>query len=155
MSLHFILDGYNITNKFRNKPAVDLRNSRFELYKFIHENNPKGSQNNSLTIVFDGKVDVISNEAAEGINIVFSKNKSADSVIKELIESSIQPKNIVLVTDDKELVMFARSKRVGIMSVKELLAKKKYPFFKKKMRISAEEALKIDKELRKIWLNEK
>ena len=96
MSLHFILDGYNITNKFKYKPVSDLRHSRFQLYKFIQENKFKGSKNNILTVVFDGKEDVISNETAEGISIIFSKNKSADCVIMELIESSSQPKNMVL-----------------------------------------------------------
>ncbi|MDP8260680.1 MAG: NYN domain-containing protein [Candidatus Gygaella obscura] len=131
-----------------------MRHSRFQLYKFIQENKFKGSKNNILTVVFDGKEDVISNETAEGISIIFSKNKSADCVIMELIESSSQPKNMVLVTDDKELIIFARSKRVKLMPVKQLLAKKKTVIFKKKMRITTEDARKINRELRNIWLNE-
>ncbi|MFN7171154.1 MAG: NYN domain-containing protein, partial [Candidatus Omnitrophota bacterium] len=95
------------------------------------------------------------------INVVFTKTETADQYIKRLIEQKCNPKNTVVVSDDKEIRFFVRSCSGLVMTVEEFIQRRE------RLRLSSKEASpgstlkpeltytqvqKINQELRKIWL---
>ena len=124
MSLHYIIDGYNIT-KHRLFPLSSLRNKDplFLLSDLIKSKKLCGSLKNKVELVFDGYP--INSDTRSGdcqINPVFSYDISADEKIKSSIEKSTNRKNTIVVTDDREIVSFARAYHVKTVSAKEFLA---------------------------------
>ena len=157
MSLHYILDGYNIIKQLPNKDKRKVNSSRDSLSYFIKRHRPQGSRKNKVTIVFDGREDVFSNEAKTPIEIIFSKGESADDKIKKMVERSKNPKQVVVVTDDREIRFFVRYLGAKLMTVDEFLstAKDKSKETQKneeKKHIPFDVESSITDELKKIWL---
>ena len=119
MSLHFLIDGYNLIKRnsvFANKSLEDGRQA---LIAFIERNHPQGSLRNSVTIVFDGKPGMYGLPYAQEVSVVFTEYESADDLIKYRVETSKNKKEIIVVTDDKQLMLYVRSLGSGVMSVGE------------------------------------
>jgi len=117
------------------------------------------SPNNKCLVVFDGYADPASDNLADGnIEVIFSRRVSADERIKRLVELTSAPKNIIVVSDDKEIAFFVRSCGARSMSVedflgtreKKRLAGKKIP---PEPEISYTQMHKINEELRRLWLS--
>lgn len=159
MSLHYIVDGYNLIKSPLFPSCVDLKTARLFLLRFIQENKPQGSAKNKVTVVFDGRSDVYSSFLDYSCEVIFTKNESADEKIKDLVSKSKNPKNIVVVSEDKEIKFFIRSLGAHCLSIKEFL----FTSFKKKKSglddsfkpyLSQTQAQAINAELRKIWLKD-
>jgi len=157
MSLHYIIDGYNVIKNPFFPSCVDLKAARLLLLKFIQEKRPQGSAKNKVTVVFDGRSDVYSSSLDYACEVIFTKDESADEKIKHLVSISKNPKNIVVVSEDKEIKFFIRALGARSLPIKEFLfASKKN---KKhllddsfKAHLPATQAAAITAELRKIWL---
>jgi len=89
--------------------------------------------------------------------IIFSRVESADERIKKLLELIPSPRNVVVVSDDKEIKLFARSCKAKTQSVEDFLS-----FQNKQPSVSAAapepeitytQMHKINEELKKIWLS--
>lgn len=158
MSLHFILDGYNIIRRTKKFDLADLRDSRDSLINFLLIEHPEGSPKNKITIVFDGKADILYHQNKGSIKIIFSENESADDLIRKIIAKLDNKKNICLVTDDNGLALSVRSLGVKILSVADFISKAKSN--KRNFNSSAIDALSysqkdaINKELSKIWFKD-
>jgi len=154
MSLHYILDGYNIIKQMPSLTKIKLRDSRGALTSFIELYHPQGSKKNKVTIVFDGSKNVASYKHNYPFDVLFTRDESADDRIRKIIQRSKNPKNVVVVTDDKELRFFVRSLSAQTLSVSDFLSKAKGDTKKtqdeKRLSFSTKE--KITGELRKIWL---
>ena len=163
MSLFYIVDGYNVIHRsglFKNKR---LREQREAFLAFLDHNKPFGSARNRVVIVFDGSEDVFGFPAGSVFEVRFSRGQNADEEIKALVETSSHPKNIVVVTDDKELARAVRSRGAKIMATDEFLNKR--PKEKKgrgglseadlKAELNIVQRESITEELRKIWLSKK
>ena len=124
MSLQFIIDGYNVINhpgfnRLSNKHTPD---KRVEFISLIKKNNLCGSSNNKAIVIFDGhSVDLEGYDFSPVAKVIFSRNESADQRIKRIVEDSLNPKNIVVVTDDKEIVYFCKSLKAKVMPVADFL----------------------------------
>ena len=156
MSLHYILDGYNIINQVRFA-RLKLKDGRGNLIRFIEKFRPQGSRSNKVTVVFDGKKDVFSSLPRSEVKVVFSSDESADEWIKRYIERVSQPKQFVVVSDDREIKFFVRTLGAKVLSVKEFMSKvKRKPssLEKDKEPLSSDKAYKITRELEEIWLKE-
>ena len=161
MSLHYIIDGYNVIKQTPSLTKKSLKDSRLSLVKLIKEKRPQGSKNNEVTIVFDGKADLPywPKEKEIDINIVFTKNNTADDWIKNAVERTDGPRRIVVVSDDKQIRFYVRSLGAKVLGVKEFIkaaerskgAKNAEPS-DSKIELSSVEAERITEELRKIWL---
>ena len=160
MAVHYIIDGYNVINKISFLNCRKLRDSRDALLKFIDLRHPQGSRSNKITVVFDGRDGVFNFNCNYGSSIVFTKNTSADDYIKSFVEQSGNPKNIVVVSDDKDIMFYCRSKGAMIMAVIDFIKKgyKTSNTSKQKdgdfSEISYLERKKINDELSRIWLKE-
>jgi len=156
MSLHYVLDGYNIIKQLPSQSKKKLKFSRNALVQFIEGNRPQGSRKNKVTIVFDGKEDVLPYKIETSAEIIFTRKESADDNIKRIVEKSKNPKQIVVVTDDRELRFFVRRLGAKIMSVNEFISVKdkgRQKILKEdKKVIPANIEREITEELKGIWL---
>ena len=160
MSIQYIIDGYNITNhpKFTNQLPRGSLDSRSLLVQLIKKKRLCGSYRNIAWVVFDGYPDTnMESFGDNNIKVIFSRRESADSRIKKIIELVSNPKNLIVVSDDKEISFFIKSCGARPMSVEEfLVAKDKVA---DKFGNLAEEGLthaqmrKINDELKKLWLS--
>lgn len=89
--------------------------------------------------------------------VIFSRGESADERIKKLLELITNPKNVVVVSDDKEIKFYALACRAKAQSVEDFLSlQDKLPRKGAQMpaaEISCTQMHKINEELRKIWLS--
>ena len=159
MSLHYIIDGYNVIKQVSFLTGKKLRSGREGLVRFIEHYHPQGSNRNQVTLVFDGKADVSSPRFKSPVIVIFSKGESADTKIKRMVEKSKNPKRIVVVTDDKEIMFYCRSIGAALSSVREFinnstLRKKINSEYasEEKLDLDSAVAKRITEDLKKIWV---
>jgi len=134
--------------------------------------------NNQVTVVFDGHPDHFGwkgtvplssrGQSPLDIRVIFSDGCSADDQIKLMVEEDRDPKNCVVVSNDKDIFIYARSLGARVMSVEAFTGKGTVPFnsrgqspsnYKRQETggkyISLIRQEKINKELSGIWLKEK
>lgn len=165
MSLQYLLDGYNIIQQSPVLSERKLKDGREKLVRLIEAHRPQGSCNNSVTIVFDGRSGMISQQKSVTVKTIFSQGESADEKIKRIVDASKNKKRIVVVTDDKEIRFYVRALGASPISVKEFL--KKIHLTSEKSRrnierkssksqgikqISKSVECKITEELMEVWL---
>ncbi len=160
MSLQYIIDGYNITNhpKFTKQIPQRPSDSRVALINLIRMKKASCSPNNKIWVVFDGYPDAsLDNQDKGNIMVIFSRCESADERIKKLLELIPNPKNVVVVSDDKEIKFYALACRAKAQSVEDFLSLKDKLARKgvqaPEAEISYTQMHKINEELRKLWLS--
>ena len=119
MSLQYIIDAYNLINHPAFKPvSKSALNIQYALADFIRSNKLTGSKNNRLILVFDGFSPPAEEVPSQnGLLCMFSRTKEADELIKRIVEDSVCPKNIVVVSDDKKIIK-TWSRRSTICSIR-------------------------------------
>ena len=122
MSLHYLLDGYNIIHQMPLSVDIKLEDQRRQLIRWVESRAPQGSSRNMVTIIFDGKTDVWGgNGGSSSIQIVFAQGQSADEKIIAMVEEAAHKKNIVVVTDDRALKYAARALGAKVSGVQAFL----------------------------------
>jgi len=159
MSLQFVIDGYNITchPEFTNNILKKITDSRSALVQLIHSRRLCGSQNNKAWIIFDGFPGLNQEDLSfANIEVVFSRKESADERIKKIIEKSDNPRNLVVVSDDKEIIFFAKCCKARTLSVDSFIQVKSGTHKDKqvleKPGLNYTQMHKINEELKKLWL---
>ncbi len=156
MSLHFIIDGYNLIKQTRLLNKVNLEDSREALVRFLTVYRPHGSKTNRVTVVFDGREGNFYTKPVSCIEIIFAQSQSADDKIKHLVEKSENPKSVVVVTNDREIRFFVKQLNAQVKTVEEFLDKFNPSKVKdtpdEKTIVSPLEAARITEEMRMIWL---
>lgn len=160
MSLRYIIDGYNIIHHpifISQRPTKKNQEPRLELLEFIRIKKPCGSPKNQIIVVFDGHSDSSwQNLDKTDIHVIFSRGQSADERIKKMVEQETNPKNTVVVSDDKEIRFFIKSIGARPMNIEEFIKPKKeinkveQDLLKPELNFS--QVHKINQELKKIWL---
>ncbi len=167
MSLSYLIDGYNVINHIRLPHLYkNKENPRKALLEFISSKRLCGSNKNTVTVVFDGfpKAEACGELECFGINVVFSRKESADTIIKRMLEKVAQPKNTIVVSDDREIRFFAGDAGAWAQGVEDFVGlegKSSHRERTKKCRDDSSEPqlnysdiCRINKELRKRWLGE-
>jgi len=158
MSLHFIIDGYNLIKQTNLLKRANLEDSRAALIRFLTIERPQGSRNNKITVVFDGKEGDFCHRPVSYIQVIFAQKQSADDKIKRLVEKSPNPKNVVVVTNDKEIRFFVRQLGAEVKTTEEFLLKSQQQKAKAKIDdkidLSPSESARITEEMKKLWLGE-
>ena len=168
MSLHYLIDGYNVINQISQLDRQKLETQRESFVKLIEIGRPQGKLTNGVTVVFDGQIDITSPLRPGPIKIVFSKGESADDKIKKIVRAAENKKNIVVITDDRDIQYAVRADGASVLTAKEFIrklplgcpsaqpnqnkVKKISQTLKKNISKSAES--KITEELKNIWLKE-
>ena len=119
MSLHFLLDGYNIIKQIPELAPKKLEEGRLSLVRLIETHQPQGSLHNNVTIVFDGQPGIWGKVSSSRVKVIFTETESADDKIKSLVEDSSFKKNIVVVTDDKDIKFAVRRMGATVIGVQE------------------------------------
>ena len=116
--IHYIIDGNNVIGKipelFRLQKS-DKQRSREQLVFLLQRYFSNKKIN--LTLHFDGYAN--SPLSLSKGKIIYSENKSADSLIKENIERIKNRRNIILITSDNELKNFGKACGCTILSSKD------------------------------------
>ncbi len=168
MSLQYVIDGYNIINHpiFRSIHKA-IKDDRKALLELIIHKRLCGSSKNRVIVVFDGYPKITGERIEDSdIDVIFSRKETADERIKGIVENSVNIKNIIVVSDDKEIQFFIRSTGARAMGVEEFiglpfsdgrsaksgghLGKDKEDLIKAELTYS--QMHKINEELKKIWL---
>jgi predicted RNA-binding protein with PIN domain len=136
---------------------LPLEDGRRGLIRWLQELRPHGSANNKVTIVFDGHPDHYGSAAWGPIGVIFSDGCSADDTIKSMVEETQDRKNCVIVSDDKEIYLYARSLGAKVMKVGAFTSRGVKPQGRgdpdvKNISLTSQE--KINRELRSFWLKE-
>ncbi len=130
----------------------------------IKAHQPQGSLNNHITVVFDGYSAAIEQMTFPGINVVFSRDISADDRIIQIVSSARIPKGCIIVTDDRAIVHAVRQLGAGVLSVKDFLQKFRTAERPGTVRAGIKDVVKllgknledkITKEFENIWLRSK
>jgi len=162
MSLQYIIDGYNLLNHPRPSRAFDRHRSAtpaVKIISLIRRQRLTGSSKNKVTVVFDGYPPSGQSPIEEkGMNIIFARGVSADKKIISMVETSANPKNIFVVSDDKEIRFMIKALGAVSLTIDDFInqgkdaksASRADETSELKLRISQME--QINKELRKLWL---
>ncbi len=119
--LHYIIDGNNLIGKikyFSDIQKKDRQASREKLAFYIERY--FSSKKANVTLHFDGFANHPIN--SQKIKIVYSENKTADQKIKQQIENSKSPKNLIVVSSDNNIKEFARVCSAKTLASEDLAA---------------------------------
>ncbi|MFA4854697.1 MAG: NYN domain-containing protein [Candidatus Omnitrophota bacterium] len=162
MSLQYIIDAYNVINHPQFSPALrGFSGVQSSLADFIRSNRLTGSRNNKVILVFDGYP--AQGQAVledPGLVCLFSRMIEADEKINKLVEESAQPRNIIVVSDDRQVQSGARLLHARVCGVKEFICGKKNKGVldpdrgeRDENKISYANMQKVNAELKKKWLS--
>jgi predicted RNA-binding protein with PIN domain len=150
--LTYLIDGFNL---FHQIGEIKNSNSpRSDLIQFIRTNRLVGSSNNKIIIVFDGHQTPDTPTERE-YKIVFSNDRSADDVIKERISKTKNKRQLIVVSDDREIRDYAKMEGAISMRIQDFL---KRGTAREKKRsgdgrdINPSKMIEITEELKKIWV---
>jgi len=146
--------------------SAKLEDQRLDLIRLIEKHSPQGSSKNCVTIVFDGKLDVFGGMRSTAAKIIFSQGESADDKIRTIVAEAKNTKNIVVVTDDRDIQYAVGALGAKVTSAQEFLnkcqspRKRKFQGVKRGKKVSSvpekyiskTEESKITSELGTIWL---
>lgn len=158
MSLRYIIDGNNCLHHPDFTHPKNTPDSRLALSDFILKQKLTGSRKNKVTLVFDGypRTPQQNQGSQDDIEIIFSRQETADQAIKRILEKAANVKNIVVVSDDKEIRIFTRLIGARSLGVKDFIRRKDKLILAQTRELKPEltytQMHKINQELRKIWL---
>lgn len=137
-------------------PALSLEEQRNALIHFVESRRPQGSLKNRITIVFDGREDMFGFAGTQTVQVVFSQGESADQKIKSMLEHSRRPKSVIVVTDDREIQVYAKRLQATVSSVRQFLsAKERFSKSRKQDKdLSHGDIKQINDEFEQIWLKD-
>lgn len=122
MSVHIIIDGYNLalqSNEFGSFSGNDLQTGREKLIKALAAY--KKIKRHRITVVYDGtKYPSFSRhkEFISGIEVIFSRQgEIADSVIKRIVD--IEKKSALVVSSDQDIINFAVARGAAVINSAE------------------------------------
>lgn len=133
----------------------------FALLDIIKTKRLCGSPRNEIIVVFDGFINEPQlGEYRNEMRVIFSYDETADDKIKQIIEQAKNKKNIIVVSDDREIADFAKIYGAKPLSGNEFLKpinedrnesmRTNSDSFKQQLNYSQIQA--INEELKKKWL---
>jgi len=147
----YIIDAWNVIHKLPTIKAHPLVRQEFVL--FIKKNRLTGSRNNRVTLVYDGVFPYEEIERESQFEIVFSNDKTADEVIVVMVSRIQQKKQLIVVSDDREVRQRVLAQGAVSMPVHEFLkrskSKKSQPHDEKNISVALKR--EIDEELKRYW----
>ncbi|MDR4506314.1 MAG: NYN domain-containing protein [Candidatus Scalindua sp.] len=117
--MNVIIDGYNmlfgVPELVAQIDRCDMETLRNRLISLLEQYKEK--RRHDLTVVFDGNVGASSRTSVSGIDVVFPRTGlDADEEIKRMVSNSGNPRQITVVTGDRNIRQFVKrcgSKVIG------------------------------------------
>ena len=125
MSLHYIIDGYDLIKHKSFGRFKRSHDERLALLSLIRSQRLAGSAKNAVTVVFDGYAGGGMGAGEHlGCSVVFSCEETADERIRKILEHA-DGATTVVVSDDRQVKFFAKSFRAQVVGVDDFLAGRK------------------------------
>ncbi len=123
--MRWLVDGFNVVlsdEKLSRRLRNDSKAGRTE---FISEIVGSGQfRNEEVTVFFDGRFTASSDREAPGVTVRFTANgETADDAIKREIGRHTRRRSLLVVSDDRSIVSYARECGAKTMSTADFLAK--------------------------------
>lgn len=152
MSVHYFIDGYNLIRAARRFGDGSMVSQRAAFLKFLTEERPAGSSRNPVTVVFDGRPFPREVIAKSFVEIVYSMDEDADTVIKRRVDAMKTPADAVVVTNDRGIQRWVLGAKARVMSCGDFLALGVVtPPRGQRAKLDAAQTEIINDELSKIW----
>jgi predicted RNA-binding protein with PIN domain len=119
---HYIVDGYNVIYQSESLSTGTLRDRREKLLRFIEDRHPQGGASHAVTVVFDGRAEVSSPAWPGPTRVIFSPGKDADKVIKDFVDGLSNPREAVVVTDDRAIQRWVRGVGAKVLGAGDFLS---------------------------------
>jgi hypothetical protein len=120
---HYVLDGHNILHRgdlakqsIKARPDLAMNALILRCQQIVT------GKKSTCSVFFDGAPPGNVNTHTRNVHVAFSYDRSADSLIKSLIERSKNPRTLIVVSDDAEIQRFARAHSCTIQSVSVFLS---------------------------------
>lgn len=118
--LHYIIDGNNVIGKISSLKKLQIKDKQGSREKFASMVGRNfGKMNSKVSLHFDGypgeEIKILR------VKVIYSKNITADEMIKKEIEKSKNPRNLVVITSDSNLSEFARKCSCSIISSEDFV----------------------------------
>lgn len=161
MSLTYVIDGYNLINHplfVRNHKEGKL--PQLALLNFIKSKHLTGSSKNTIYLVFDGyRPFELAIDASKDNNMIFSCDASADDKIRKIVEQAKNKKEMMIVSDDRDLCTSIKHLGAKIISIEDFVGEKQSvknqkEKLLKKQDLNYSQIDAINKEMRDIWLKD-
>ena len=119
MSLHIIIDGYNLIRQSPRLKRLDHQDIQLGRQKLLEELAVyKQRKRHRITVVFDGAnapVFTQRQDRIKGIDIQFSRaDESADTIIKRMAAG--EKEKALIVSSDRDIVVFAMAQGAAVIS---------------------------------------
>jgi hypothetical protein len=119
MSLHIIIDGYNLIRQSPRLKRLDHQDIQLGRQTLLEElARYKKRKRHRITVVFDGANAPVFNQPQDrvkGIDIQFSRvGESADTIIKRM--AAREKEKALIVSSDRDIVVFAMSQGAAVIS---------------------------------------
>jgi len=150
----YILDGYNVIRSSDDLSRGSLLQQRERLIGLIDRRSPQGSSRNSVTVVFDGQPDVSSPDLSTHTRVLYSPGPSADDVIKNCVDNHPNPRDVVVVTDDRSIRKWVAGAGARVMSCDDFIRRLAEPMPPPKRRPEKPDGLAaqdLNRELSRLW----
>lgn len=150
MSLHYLLDGYNLLYALPVMPAGPWEAKRTALLQKLAHEKPYG--NNRVTVVFDSREGSGSRSKTGSLDVAFTAGETADEWISHYVRRSANPRILIVVTDDqglRHLIRGTGAKGLGTREFWEKAEKTSGPRVEPGLAIDSDS---ITDEFKKKWL---
>ena len=127
MNRWYIIDGFNLINSDNELKKLSKESKNKSIEKFLYYLNAyaKEYKNFKFTVVFDGYL----NEVYSSLKNVYleeSHHFEADQIIKDYVKNAVKPKEIYVVSSDREVYSYARVNNANIYYSEEFIDLIKY-----------------------------
>jgi predicted RNA-binding protein with PIN domain len=121
MSLHYLIDGYNLLFALPEMPPGTWQEKRAHLLSLLELRRPHG--NNALTIVFDSRQGLGDKFQQNKFTVIFTAGETADDYISAYVRRASHPRTLVVVSNDQGIRILVKGTGARFISVEEFLKK--------------------------------
>ena len=151
MSLHYLIDGYNLLYALTDIPVGSWAQKRETLLRKIADQRPHGK--NRITIIFDSREGLGDRARQDTMDIVYTAGETADDWIIKKVRQIQNPRVVVVVTNDQGLRRMVRGTGAKWVSTAEFWKSAEMPARKPSASLDNDTREAINEELRKKWLD--
>lgn len=123
-----IVDGYNVLRSSGRTAPLKGNNLQAERERFIEGLGCyRGQRRDKITVVFDGfraGMDSPTVKKRGGVEVIYSRRgQTADEIIKQMVEQTPNPRDIMVVSSDREISSFVKSLGASVTGARSLADK--------------------------------
>jgi predicted RNA-binding protein with PIN domain len=150
VSLHYLIDGYNLLYALPDIPPGPWPTKREILIELLMTSKPHG--NNRVTVVFDSREGLGDRRHHGAIEVVFTSGETADDWIARRVRDGSNARTVVVVTNDQGIRTLIRGTGAKWISTQEFLGQAKSRPGRRREQGSEIDSESITEEMKKKWL---